>query len=76
MMWWKGFERKVREEVVRIKEFKNVEDESEMGVKNVIILIRNIIKFVEGKVNISIKKDIGYEIVEVKEMYLIGIGEK
>lgn len=75
-MWWKGFERKVREEVVRIKEFKNVEDESEMGVKNVIILIRNIIKFVEGKVNISIKKDIGYEIVEVKEMYLIGIGEK
>lgn len=55
-MWWKGFERKVREEVVRIKEFKNVEDESEMGVKNVIILIRNIIKFVEGKVNISIKK--------------------
>lgn len=76
LMWWPGFARTVRAEVVRLKEFPHVEAARALGVKPVLIFMRHILPFVAGPVNIRITTDIGYALVAVTALSFLGLGAK
>ncbi|MBC2887431.1 ABC transporter permease [Ochrobactrum sp. CM-21-5] len=76
LMWWPGFARTVRAEVVRLKEFPHIEAARALGVKPVLIFVRHIMPFVAGPVNIRITTDIGYALVAVTALSFLGLGAK
>jgi peptide/nickel transport system permease protein len=74
VIWWPGYARLVRGEVLRIRERPHVEAARALGVSTGTILRRHIVPFVTQEVNVRITTDIGYAIVAVTALSFLGLG--
>lgn len=74
IIWWPGYARMVRGEVLRLKELPHVEAARALGVSSVNILRRHIIPFVTDEVNVRVTTDIGYALVAVTALSFLGLG--
>lgn len=74
IIWWPGYARLVRGEVLRLRERPHVEAARALGVSDLTILRRHIIPFVAQEVNVRITTDIGYALVAVTALSFLGLG--
>jgi peptide/nickel transport system permease protein len=74
LIWWPGYARLVRGEVLRLRERPHVEAARALGVSPFVILRRHIIPFVVQEVNVRVTTDIGYAIVAVTALSFLGLG--
>jgi peptide/nickel transport system permease protein len=74
IIWWPGYARLVRGEVLRLRERPHVEAARALGVSQMTILRRHIIPFVVQEVNVRVTTDIGYALVAVTALSFLGLG--
>ncbi|MEW6632361.1 MAG: ABC transporter permease [Pseudomonadota bacterium] len=74
IIWWPGYARLVRGEVLRLRKRPHVEAARALGVSEVTILRRHIIPFVVEEVNVRVTTDIGYALVAVTALSFLGLG--
>jgi peptide/nickel transport system permease protein len=74
IIWWPGYARLVRGEVLRLRERPHVEAARALGVSALTILRRHIIPFVAQEVNVRVTTDIGYALVAVTALSFLGLG--
>lgn len=74
LIWWPGYARLVRGEVLRLRERPHVEAARALGVSGSTILRRHIIPFVAQEVNVRVTTDIGYALVAVTALSFLGLG--
>lgn len=74
LMWWPGFARLVRGEVLRLKTEPHVETARALGLGPVTIMWRHIVPFVMSAVNVRATTDIGYALVAVTALSFLGLG--
>lgn len=74
IIWWPGYARLVRGEVLRLRERPHVEAARALGVSTLTILRRHIIPFVAQEVNVRVTTDIGYALVAVTALSFLGLG--
>jgi len=74
IIWWPGYARLVRGEVLRLRERPHVEAARALGVSEITILRRHIIPFVIQEVNVRVTTDIGYALVAVTALSFLGLG--
>lgn len=74
IIWWPGYARLVRGEVLRLRERPHVEAARALGVSDLTILRRHIIPFVAQEVNVRVTTDIGYALVAVTALSFLGLG--
>lgn len=74
LIWWPGYARLVRGEVLRLRERPHVEAARALGVSPVTILRRHIIPFVTQEVNVRVTTDIGYALVAATALSFLGLG--
>ncbi|WP_137392165.1 ABC transporter permease [Rhodoligotrophos defluvii] len=74
IIWWPGFARLVRGEVMRIKELPHVEAARSLGVPTLTLVRRHILPFVFQEVNVRLTTDIGYALVAVTALSFLGLG--
>lgn len=74
IIWWPGYARLVRGEVLRLRERPHVEAARALGVSTLAILRRHIIPFVAQEVNVRVTTDIGYALVAVTALSFLGLG--
>jgi peptide/nickel transport system permease protein len=74
IIWWPGYARLVRGEVLRLRERPHVEAARALGVSTPTILRRHIIPFVAQEVNVRVTTDIGYALVAVTALSFLGLG--
>jgi peptide/nickel transport system permease protein len=73
-IWWPGYARLVRGEVLRLRERPHVEAARALGVATPTLLARHILPFVVQAVNVRITTDIGYALVAVTALSFLGLG--
>jgi peptide/nickel transport system permease protein len=73
LIWWPGYARLVRGEVLRLRERPHVEAARALGVSPFVILRRHI-PFVVQEVNVRVTTDIGYALVAVTALSFLGLG--
>ncbi len=74
VIWWPGYARLVRGEVLRLRERPHVEAARALGVSVASLLARHILPFVLQEVNVRITTDIGYALVAVTALSFLGLG--
>lgn len=74
IIWWPGYARLVRGEVLRLRELPHVEAARALGVTDLTILRRHIIPFLAQEVNVRVTTDIGYALVAVTALSFLGVG--
>lgn len=74
IIWWPGYARLVRGEVLRLRERPHVEAARALGVSTAKLLRRHIIPFVVQEVNVRVTTDIGYALVAVTALSFLGLG--
>jgi peptide/nickel transport system permease protein len=74
LIWWPGYARLVRGEVLRLRERPHVEAARALGVSPFVILRRHIIPFVVQEVNVRVTTDVGYALVAVTALSFLGLG--
>jgi peptide/nickel transport system permease protein len=74
IIWWPGYARLVRGEVLRLRERPHVEAARALGVSTAKLLRRHIIPFIVQEVNVRITTDIGYALVAVTALSFLGLG--
>lgn len=74
IIWWPGYARLVRGEVLRLRERPHVEAARALGVSTGALLRRHIIPFVVNEVNVRVTTDIGYALVAVTALSFLGLG--
>lgn len=74
VIWWPGYARLVRGEVLRLRERPHVESARALGVSELTILRRHIIPFVTQEVNVRVTTDIGFALVAVTALSFLGLG--
>jgi peptide/nickel transport system permease protein len=74
IIWWPGYARLVRGEVLRLRERPHVEAARALGVSEMTILRSHIIPFVVQEVNVRVTTDIGYALVAVTALSFLGLG--
>lgn len=74
VIWWPGYARLVRGEVLRLRERPHVEAARALGVSRLTLLRRHIIPFVLQEVNVRVTTDIGYALVAVTALSFLGLG--
>lgn len=74
VIWWPGYARLVRGEVLSLRERPHVEAARALGVSQAKILRRHIIPFVIHEVNVRVTTDIGYALVAVTALSFLGLG--
>jgi peptide/nickel transport system permease protein len=74
LIWWPGYARLVRGEVLRIRERPHVEAARALGASTATLLRRHILPFVAQEVNVRVTTDIGYALVAVTALSFLGIG--
>ena len=75
-IWWPGYARLVRGEVLRLRERPHVEAARALGVSTSKLLTRHIIPFVVQEVNVRVTTDIGYALVAVTALSFLGLGAR
>jgi peptide/nickel transport system permease protein len=73
-IWWPGYARLVRGEVLRLRERPHVEAARALGVATPTLLARHILPFVIQAVNVRVTTDIGYALVAVTALSFLGLG--
>ena len=73
-IWWPGYARLVRGEVLRLRERPHVEAARALGVAGPTLLARHILPFVLQAVNVRVTTDIGYALVAVTALSFLGLG--
>lgn len=74
LIWWPGYARLVRGEVLRLRERPHVEAARAIGVSDLTILRRHILPFLAQEVNVRATTDIGYALVAVTALSFLGLG--
>ncbi len=74
VVWWPGYARLVRGEVLRLRERPHVEAARALGVGTWSLLFRHILPFVVQPVNVRITTDIGYALIAVTALSFLGLG--
>jgi peptide/nickel transport system permease protein len=74
IIWWPGYARLVRGEVLRLRERPHVEAARALGVSTGALLRRHIVPFVTQEVNVRVTTDIGYALVAVTALSFLGLG--
>ncbi len=74
LIWWPGYARLVRAEVLRLRERPHIEAAKAMGVSDFTILRRHILPFLAQEVNVRATTDIGYALVAVTALSFLGLG--
>lgn len=74
LMWWPGFARLVRGEVLRLRNEPHVEAARALGLGQVRVMQRHVVPFVMGAVNVRATTDIGYALVAVTALSFLGLG--
>jgi peptide/nickel transport system permease protein len=74
IIWWPGYARLVRGEVLRLKERPHVEAARALGVSTAALLRRHILPFVLHELNVRVTTDIGYALVAVTALSFLGLG--
>ena len=74
VIWWPGYARLVRGEVLQLRERPHVEAARALGVPTPALLRRHIIPFVIQAVNVRVTTDIGYALVAVTALSFLGLG--
>lgn len=74
LIWWPGFARLVRGEVMRIKELPHVEAARSIGVPPGTLVWRHMLPFLFQEVNVRFTTDIGYALVAVTALSFLGLG--
>jgi peptide/nickel transport system permease protein len=73
-IWWPGYARLVRGEVLRLRERPHVEAARAVGVSTATLLRRHIMPCVIQPVNVRVTTDIGYALVAVTALSFLGLG--
>jgi len=74
LIWWPGFARLVRGEVLRLRNEPHVEAARALGLGRATIIRRHIIPFAMSAVNVRATTDIGYALVAVTALSFLGLG--
>lgn len=74
VIWWPGYARLVRGEVLGLRERPHVEAARALGVPTLALLRRHIMPFVVQAVNVRVTTDIGYALVAVTALSFLGLG--
>jgi peptide/nickel transport system permease protein len=74
VIWWPGYARLVRGEVLGLRERPHVEAARALGVPTLTLLRRHIMPFVAQAVNVRVTTDIGYALVAVTALSFLGLG--
>ncbi len=74
LMWWPDFARLVRGEVLRLRHESHVEAARALGVATPTIMFRHIVPFLLSAVNVRVTADIGYALVAVTALSVLGLG--
>lgn len=74
IIWWPGYARLMRGEVLGLRERPHVEAARALGVPTRTLLRRHIMPFVVQAVNVRVTTDIGYALVAVTALSFLGLG--
>lgn len=74
IIWWPGYARLVRGEVLSLKEQPHVETARALGVRGFRLVRRHMLPFMTKDVNVRITTDIGYALVAVTALSFLGLG--
>lgn len=74
IIWWPGFARLVRGEILALREQQHVETARALGVRGFRLVRRHMLPFMTKDVNVRITTDIGYALVAVTAMSFLGLG--
>lgn len=74
LIWWPGFARLVRGEVMRVRNLPHVEAARALGLSRHKIVMRHIFPFAVSAVNVRATTDVGYALVAVTALSFLGLG--
>ena len=73
-IWWPGYARLVRGEILSLRERPHVEAARAIGVPLPALLRRHLLPFVVQAMNVRVTTDIGYALVAVTALSFLGLG--
>jgi peptide/nickel transport system permease protein len=74
IIWWPGYARLVRGEILALREQQHVETARALGVRGFRLVWRHMLPFMTRSVNVRITTDIGYALVAVTALSFLGLG--
>jgi peptide/nickel transport system permease protein len=74
IIWWPGYARLVRGEILALREQQHVETARALGVRGFRLVRRHMLPFMTRSVNVRITTDIGYALVAVTALSFLGLG--
>jgi peptide/nickel transport system permease protein len=74
IIWWPGYARLVRGEILSLKEQQHVETARALGVRGLKLVRRHMLPFMTKDVNVRITTDIGYALIAVTALSFLGVG--
>jgi peptide/nickel transport system permease protein len=74
IIWWPGYARLVRGEILALREQQHVETARALGVRGLRLVRRHMLPFMTKDVNVRITTDIGYALVAVTALSFLGLG--
>ena len=74
IIWWPGYARLVRGEILALREQQHVETARALGVRGLRLVRRHMLPFMTRSVNVRITTDIGYALVAVTALSFLGLG--
>ena len=74
IIWWPGYARLVRGEILALREQQHVETARALGVRGLRLVRRHMLPFMTKSVNVRITTDIGYALVAVTALSFLGLG--
>jgi peptide/nickel transport system permease protein len=74
LVWWPSHARMVRGMVLSLKERPHVQAARALGAHRRRLVVKHILPFLAGALNVRITQDIGYALVAVASLSFIGLG--
>jgi peptide/nickel transport system permease protein len=74
IIWWPGYARLVRGEVLSLREYPHVETARSLGVSGLALVRKHMLPFMTKDVNVRMTTDIAYALVAVTAMSFLGLG--
>jgi peptide/nickel transport system permease protein len=74
IIWWPGYARLVRGEILSLREQPHVETARALGVQGSRLVRRHMLPFMTKDVNVRITTDIGFALIAVTALSFLGVG--
>ncbi len=74
LVWWPGYARMIRGQVLSIKQNVFVDAARAVGVPNYLLILRHILPHTTNEMNVRITLDLGYAILALTGLSFLGLG--